>query len=263
MEGVPIFSIIGVVIGLSLLLLERSGRTSLLKRISARLGGEHDATGAWGDALGPYVTLSFVQRRGGRRPPRWTEIDVELPRRYPLFLNIRRHSSRDKGANARGSMVDLEIGDAMFDDAFLVEAAPADVVRRLLTPQMRRFLESFRNVELTTPPEREGIVRLALGGWTYKLDELDEALDVAVGLASGLRQAFIDAEAETPAVLGRGSPFREELDDAPARDAHARREAEVARLSWLRSAREPRRGIFPAIAVVVIGGIVIGLVTRL
>lgn len=265
MEGVPVISLIGLGLALFFGWLDRRSRKILLQHVAARLGGEQDSSvSAWGGALGPYATVSFVNRRGGRAAPAWTEIDVELPRRYPLTLHVRRHESGDRAAIARGAMVDVEVGDAAFDDAFLVEAAPADVVRHLLTPAVRRYLTGSRRVELLTPPDREGILQLALKGWDVQLFEVDEALDLAIEIAASVRDAFAEVEAETPAVpAGAGSPFRQELDDRPAREAQARREDEVARVADLRPAREARSGIYPAIAVAIVGTIVVAVLSRL
>lgn len=262
MEGVSLLSILAVVFGLGMMLFDRSRHRTMLERVSERLGGEHDATSAaWGSALGAYATLSFV-KRSNLSSKLWTEIDVELPGRYPLTLNIRRHNVFDKIAVERGNMVDIEVGDAVFDEAFLVEAAPADVVRHLLTPRVRRYLKDNRTVELCTPSDREGILRLSLRGWKNDLSEVDEALDVAIEVASGVREAFAEAAAETPPVIAAGSPFRQELDDRPALVAQVRREIEVAQVSHVRSKREgPDVPLMP-ILLVAIGTIAAWLLTR-
>lgn len=255
MEGVSLFSILAVAFGLGMMLFDRSRRRTMLARVSERLGGEHDATSAaWGSALGPYATFSFVKRRN-RSSKLWTEIDVELPGRYPLTLHVRRHNLFDKLAIERGNMVDIEVGDAEFDEDFLVESAPVDVVRRLLTPRVRRYFKEHRNVELCTPSDREGILRLSLRGWTNDLSEADEALDVAIELSTRVREAFAEAVAETPSAPAAGSPFRQELDDRQALVAQARREIEVAQISHLRAKRESFDGPHLAILLVGIGSI--------
>jgi hypothetical protein len=244
-------------------------------RLGALLGGGHDLRGgvwgaacgeAWGSALGAPTRVRFATRGHGTNDDavRWTEIDVELPR-YPLALYLRRHGWLDALQVARGAMVDLTLGDAAFDAAFLVEAAPADVARKLLDAKARAALASYDCVELTTEQAAAGpVLRLAIRGWLEDGDAALAAAQLAVTMVRRVRQAYAEVEDEAP-LAAVGAPFRPALDDGPARRAAADREAEVARLAGLRAARTVRfHRLFAAmlIASCALSALILGLTSR-
>jgi hypothetical protein len=255
--------VVGIVTSFIMVLVRGARRRSLeriskLQLIAAFLGGAHDETGkAWGEKLGPKTTLDLTTRGSGSSSENWTYVDVELPPAYPLVLNIRRHGSSDHRAVAREAMVDVIVGDKPFDDAFLVEAAPSDVVRELLDPALRTYLLAHKEIDLTTV-EQGGrrILRLAIRGWLEKLDDARPALEVAAGVGARLRDVYakVDQAVERSEA---GSPYRPVADDRPAQEAQATREAEVAFIHAVQAKRaeEARRAAMLVLGV--IGAIVV------
>jgi hypothetical protein len=211
-------------------------RTSL-REISAFLGGRHDLSGfvAWGDALGAPVTFSLTTRAAGVGVERWTEIEVKLPARYPLILHVRRRQPFDGERIARGELVHVELGDRGFDHAFLVEAAPGEVIRHLLDSKVRAYLRAHQ-VVLATEMAEGAVLKVHVRGWLDELETARPAIELAVELAIGVREAYARVEEESPLGMG-GSPFRPEPDAALTRRAAADREAEVRYLEQLKRNR--------------------------
>jgi hypothetical protein len=217
------------------------------------LGGEHDRSSkAWGTKLGPKVTLEFATRGAGSSAESWTHIHVDIPPRYPLALHVRRHGRADHKAVARGEMVDVLVGDAAFDTAFLIEAAPADVVRVLLDAEIRSLLSAHQEIDLDTVERGDGTRALVLGmrGWLEDLASFAAPIQVMARLGGRVRDAYAAADAEVERGTAAGDPYRPVTDDEPARKAQAQREAEVSKVKGLRADRDARA---KAIAAIVIG----------
>ena len=237
-------------------------RISKLQLIAAFLGGAHDETGkAWGEKLGPKTTLDLTTRGYGSSSENWTFVDVELPPAYPLVLNIRRHGSADHRAVARAAMVDVILGDKPFDDAFLVEAAPSDVVRELLDGPLRAYLLAHKEIDLTTVEADGGrrILRLAIRGWLEELEVARPALELAASVGARVRDAYAKVD-EAVTRTDAGSPYRPVADERPAQEAQATREAEVAFVHAVQAKRaaENRRAaqvVLGVIAVIVVASI--------
>lgn len=230
--------------------LSKKNKSDKLDSIAALLGGGSDKKGyAWGDALGAMAHLRFVTRGSGSSSESWTEIDVDLPAKYPFEMLIRRHGWFDRGKIERGTMIDVEVGDRAFDEEFLVEAAPADVVRKLLDAQVRAQLFHLPRFQLSTLSYAPTL-RLELRGWVEP-EVVSAAVAMMAAIANGLRTAYSQVEAETPPVIA-GSPFRQELDDGPARLAAAQREAEVEHVQRLRIERAQQSKVLGAIIVTVV-----------
>lgn len=245
---VLVFIVGGVAVAISSL--SRIKKRNKLDSIGALLGGGSDQWGyAWGDALGAMAHLSFVTRGSGSNSESWTEIDVDLPAKYPLEMMIRPHGLFDRGKIERGTMIDVEVGDVAFDNEFLVEAAPADVVRKLLDAQVRARLfrlPRFQLSKLSYAPT----LRLELRGWVEP-EVVRTAVAIMAAIANSLRTAYSQVEAETPPVI-TGSPFRQEIDDGPARLAAAGRAAEVENVKRLRIERQRQSKMVGAIIVTVV-----------
>ena len=224
-----------ITIGLTISLLR--GRQSTQRRLDGRLlriadalYGELRGLTAVGRRRGHSVLYRFEHGSFGRSTEPWTEVIVALPRRYPLELHLRRQTPRDQARIERGDLIDVEIGDAAFDPQFLVEAAPADVTRILLDPEVRGYLLSHGRVRLDTVElEGRSVLQLAFPGWQDELSEAIAAVDVAVRIAERVRDAFAEVDAASPP-LATGSPFRAELDDRAARAAERARDEEIAAL---------------------------------
>lgn len=249
MEIVVAMFIVGAVV-LAAGAVSKDKRTTQLKAIGGLLGGGQDGKGhAWGDAFGIMADLRFVTRGSGSSSETWTEIDVELPSRYPFSLLLRRQGWLDARKIEKGEMVDVEVGDQAFDDAFLVEAAPADVIRKLLTDEVRKLFFGLPRFQLMTVPNK-ATLRLELRGWTA-VEVVGDATTILAHIANGLREAYAQVEAESHAVIG-GSPFRQEIDDRPVRAAAEARELEVSRVELVRLERQQNQKVIRgAIAICV------------
>jgi hypothetical protein len=228
-----------------------SERVGKLDRIARELAGARDGNSALGMLNGTPVSYLFASRGTSSNSEAWTEIDVAIPRSYPLAIHIRRHVRGDLDKIASGDMIDVQVGDPVFDPLFLVEAAPADVVRILLDPELRGYLASHGQVELDTLTDDSGasILRLAMRGWYEELPDAMAAITAVVRAASRIREAFAHAEQAVQAV-DSGSPYRPAIDDTPARDAAAGRARELEHLRDVRTRRQ--HSIGPALLVIVV-----------
>ena len=217
------------------------------------LGGEHDRSSkAWGTKLGPKVTYELATRGAGSSAESWTHIHVDVPKKYPLAVHVRRQGRRDHALVARGEMVDVLVGDRAFDDAFLIEAAPADVVRLLLDAEVRRLLALHGESDLDTVDRPDGTRALVLGirGWIEDPALAAEPIQVMARLGSRVRDAYAAADADLAKGDAPGDPYRPVVDDRPARTAQVGREAEVEKVKGLRAERDARAN---AVAWTVIG----------
>ncbi len=238
----------------------KAARMTKLAAIAAHLGGQHDdSSKAWGTALGAKTTFDFATRGAGSSSENWTHIEVDVPKAYPLAIHVRRHTRSDQRVIARGDMVDLQIGDEAFDAAFLVEAAPGDVVRALLDADVRGLLSMHKEVDLETVDRTDGTrcIKLGLRGWLEELDAATPALGVMAKLGAHVREAFANADSALEQ-SAPGDPYRPIADSQPARDAQAERESEVGRI---KAVRDKRAAHAHAMMVGVL--VVIGLVTAI
>lgn len=92
---------------------------------------------------------------GGRGSPVHTVCSVRLERPPHLLMELRRQTGDELEQVRAGRAVDVVVGDPAFDDAFIVEAAPAEVAKKLLDADTRRML-------LAMQPLRLGVSREAL-----------------------------------------------------------------------------------------------------
>jgi hypothetical protein len=228
---------------------QQAQRKDMLGSLAAQLDeGSGDGVAAEGKRGGIRVEYRFRDRGTGKHRDPWTEVSAEIPAKYPLAMYVRRQGYHDEELVARGELVDVQIGDPAFDAAFLLEIAPADVARRLLDQPTRTLLAAYDPVELFTV-EHDGHRWLRFAFRTYCMDvEVARRLvDQVASIARRVRDAYADADAETPAEAA-GSPYRPILDDTRARDTAAERSREVAHLEQLRESRSDMSG---TIAVIV------------
>jgi hypothetical protein len=251
---IPLFALVVVVVGIAALTRsQRKKRQTVLERIGHMLGGGTDAScTAWGPVLGITTTYRFTTRGSSSTSENWTEIEVDLPP-YPLSFNIRRHGWLDRGRIERGTMVDVIVGDPVFDEAFLVEAAPADVVRRLLDEEVRTRLATYRTVELTTEAKGEQrLLRLAIRGWIEDVQEAQVAAGLPARIARQVREVYAQLEQDAPNTAG-GAPYRPMIDDREARANAAKRETEVAAIELLRNERARRAKTVGVVLLIAFG----------
>ena len=219
----------------------KAKRDLMLDELAQWMHGRADRQGfATGSLDGTKVRYEFTTRGSGSSTEYWTYIDAEVPP-YPLRMYVRRHGWRDQGKIDRGEMIDVQVGSEPFDNAFLVEAAPADVVARMFDHEaMQYLLGETAQLELTT--EHGGpqpTLRLSLRKWITDVFEARAAVDCVVRIAKRVRDAYAEVEKQT-APRDVGSPYRPQLDDQPVRDAAEKRAAEIEHLDRVRTARISR-----------------------
>jgi hypothetical protein len=254
--AVPIMMVCGaivlvvIVVATVVAMRQQARRTSVLARIASRLEqASQGGAAVTGRYQGIEVTYRFATRGSGSNSESWTEVEAAVPASYPLAIHVRRHDWRDRTHIERGDMIDVKVGDAEFDRAFLVEAAPADVVRRLLDGETRALLGAHQPVELDTIVDGDRkLLRLGIRQWIEDEAGAAALIERIAAIAARVRDGFAEADAALPA-RDIGGPFRQEVDGQPAHDAARAREAEVERLGAVRAARTARQD-----RIMVVGG---------
>ena len=231
--------------------------SSVLEMLQAQYGGEtsinefrEHGPGWRGTRHDVNIALFFATTGTSKSPERWTFVDVALPENYPLVLQVCRHGWFDSGRVARGTMVDVLIGDAAFDDAFRVEAAPADVASNLIGPRLQAFLLLHPKATLTTD-ERRPIVRLAFAGW-HDITESKQAVLAMTQLGRRLAPAY-QAANEAVEVDSDGNPYRDHVvDEAPLRAARRGRIDEIHQLEAILANRKRVSNMIVGIALLAV-----------
>ena len=164
---------------------------------------------------------------------------VPVPAQAPAFeLDVRPRTLRERQLVHRGEAVDVELQDAPFEEAFLVEAAPSDLTRAVIDGPVRAALMSLAPCRLC----REGDV-LHLGMGVRRDDAwVAVAAGVCVAVAEWLARAGAMLEAEeldaSRATQVRAYREAQGLSRSDAADLRARRE-----IAEVREARRLRRQI--------------------
>lgn len=192
---------------------------------------------AAGAGFGVPASIELTTRRARRRHVNWTHVTAELPAPYPLALHLHEVPWR-----ARVRISGLEpplpaVGSPAFESRFEFEAAPADVVGALLTPQRLARIIAYPQFELTTLPGARPVLALGFAGWPETEVEAEAALRLIVELAFGVREAYAALEAEVPPRQA-GAPFREHEDGSGERLRAAQRQREVESVEHARRVRE-------------------------
>ena len=180
----------------------------------------------------------------------YTTIDCALPDGHLVVVALRPRRRGD--ASPR-----LLTGDDRFDEAHHLEGAPADVVRRMFSDDVRRALLCTPGATLEIVRARgHNLLRLTLP-WVPSQDATLPALArLVVTLAGRVREASAAADQAQPALLC-GAPYRPMLDDAPVRQARSARRAEVTALAARLDDQAATRAALGALlqAVVLTGGV--------
>ncbi|HEU0029410.1 MAG TPA: hypothetical protein VFQ53_02170 [Kofleriaceae bacterium] len=222
-------------------------RRDRLRAIAEALHGERSSDGIRGSCQDVPLSLHYTDDA--------TELQVELPAAYPLAIHI-----RARGLFARrAEPTEIALGDRAFDERFVLEAAPADVVRVLLDDAARRYLgaldDRHGDLELSTTADDDGrLLVLTLRGRVDAVAATIELVHGATRIATRIRDAYAATEAAAPQVTA-GAPYRPELVEAPPRD----HQAEVDWLEAERAARAGRWGVWDYLGV----GFVTALVGKL
>ncbi|MBK7075496.1 MAG: hypothetical protein IPH44_24715 [Myxococcales bacterium] len=250
MEAMPVLITVGLIGAVAwMALASRAKRKSVLAELAGHLGGQAGSNDVRGALDGVGVHLQLTTRGSGSSSTQWTYVDCPLPPGYPLTIHLEEHGWFDRGKIARGDMVDVEVGEPAFDEKFRVEAAPAEVVRRLLTPEVCAYLLRVGRVELAT---LDGNVRLAIRGWLDQADAAREAIAITVAIARGVRSAHTAADAAVARPIVGGA-YRGFADESPVRAAQAARADEVAKVEAVRRQRAATRTLVLVMVMIGIG----------
>lgn len=252
--GPSILLVVGTCAGLfAYMKHDMTKRRAMIEQLARDIGGVANEDEARATLLGVPVRFAFVQRGTGRSRQWWTEAECTPPPAYPLDLHVRRRGWFDERMIARGTMVDVQVGEPRFDETFLVEAAPADVVRQLFDQDFRTFLLSVSGALTSVHEGPSRVVRLSVRGRIEDLGEARRYLEMLAQLAARVPAAFMQADAALP-TQSIGSPFREIVDTSAQRDAGGQRLIEVDRVAALRKARAKQTRIVTIIVALVLFG---------
>lgn len=198
----------------------------LLRRVAARLDGGASVTYSMlvGHHLGVAVTIDQASEMTGDYLAHTTTVKAALPHDHPFAMFIYGHDR--------------------------IEAAPAEVVDRLLDAEARAFLRESQSIEVTTD---DGKLKLTLPGLTHDEETLVAAVRFVARIVGGVAAATAAADAAAPAPV-IGPAYRGAVDDQPRDAARAARAAEVDRIHQARRARARKQERFGVIALLLVGG---------
>ena len=230
--------------------------TDRLFRLAKTLGG-HVTSGnsVAGTCHHIQVNYRFVTRGSGSNTEQWTEVRAQLPDAYPLAIYIRRQGWLDRGRIERGQIVDVELRDAAFDARFLIEAAPAAVIAKLLDVQARQFLLRQDEVTLETEDAGGKCLVLSLRGWVEDPAAAEHLVEELTRIVRRVREAF--EATNTTTIEATGSPFREMPVAREDPQAAERQRAEVVRLERKRASRFAHERMTALIFLAIVAFIVV------
>lgn len=115
------------------------------------------------NGLGFGAVLVYTRSSGAR-----TWIDVNFGP-CDLSLSLRKRTEDEERAADREEAREVEIGDLAFDEAWIVEGAPKDCVKRLLADaSLRERLAVFRTFKGASITIADGKVMVAHHGWALR-----------------------------------------------------------------------------------------------
>jgi hypothetical protein len=198
-----------------------------------RVGGVF--VGRWRD-----LAFTYALHPGGRRSPNTTHFEIALPAGAPLFeMELRPQTRLELAHVEHGRAIDVETGDAQFDDAFIVEVAPAEVAREFLEGRVRSTLLGLHPCRVALAGHK---LTLDKSGYLEEPGEVKRVVEVCTELATRigtLRAVLAERQLESvrdDAASGYRGPSPESMraiaaatrgaDEIEAlRDARARRTA--------------------------------------
>jgi len=144
-----------------------------------------------GHLYGVPVELRLTSRGSGSSSTSWTEVDAYLSvaDTRDLTIELRPETRRERNLRSSALVHDIEIGDAAFDEAFVLEAAPAEVMRRL--PEARAQVER-EHARAPGAPYRDGIGAEGVeAARAAHRDEVARVLDVKKARARHVRAQML------------------------------------------------------------------------
>lgn len=127
----------------------RNARMRVVEDAFQSLGGEPGRV-SWGVRGAVRGIVVHYRLNSGKRQARRTICTVRLSIQRPAFeMDLRPETRWGRRDVEHGRAIDLALGDAQFDDSFLVEAAPAELARALLDAETRTAMLAFHPCRLT------------------------------------------------------------------------------------------------------------------
>ena len=183
-----------------------------------------------------------------------TRVDCDLPGR-PFALELRPQTMKEQERIFEGKTIDVQVCDPAFDACWVIEGAPADVVRRVLDDSVRRRFGLLFADSLTQP--NSNTLRLRIDG-KQPPQWMSEAILLLVTIANSIDRAYEEADREASRrVEITGSPYRGEV--RATGDARAQREREFEALRKVRLRRWLLSGKVIAPAVIALVSLVMVL----
>ncbi len=198
---------------------DRSARADDLDDVDREMAKLLSATPAHGGATGTLAgypaTWAHEQTSSRNAHTYWVALRLKLPSDPGIPLLVRKTVDDDAAAKRAGTAIDVEVGNAAFDAAYMVEGAPSDLVRATLDP-----------------PAQKAIIALDEG--TLSID--DRFLEVTVSTLKTVDEA--DRFVAVANVIG--SHLHEGVTPAPGDALSAEdRAKELAKLRSMRAGRQP------------------------
>ena len=145
----------------------------------------------------------------------WVALRLKMTSDPGFLLMLRKPSPDDEALKKTGKWIDVEVGDAGFDAAYVVEGAPSDLVRAVLDDAARKAVLAEDRATLTIDPDWFEVT-------VPTLESPDEA-DRFVAIASTI-----------------GAHLHAGIEAAPGTELSAAdRNTELAKLHALRKSRQP------------------------
>jgi hypothetical protein len=184
--------------------------------------------------------IALVFRFASHSSAQWTQLDVGLAG-AKLSLALRQQTEGERAHIAAGRGTDVQLGDRAFDDAFIVESAPADVVRELLDAPIRRRLLALR--PFTIEPLGSGF-RIEKSGWVDEAAIAEEMIDLGAAIAERVPASLAHVETQ------RFTSYRVPRVDAGT--AADRRDAEIAAVVDRTEARKKHNQLVGCMAMLAV-----------
>ena len=191
----------------------RNARIRVVEDAFRSLGGEPGRV-SWGVRGAVRGIVVHYRPYSGKRQARRTICTVRLSIRRPAFeMDLRPETRWGRRDVEHGRAIDLALGDAQFDDSFLVEAAPAELARALLDPETRTAMLAFHPCRLTVLGDELRFTKNELLG---EFAEVRRVLELCTHVGSRHRVA---ARAASRGAAGPGARERVGRLPRPSADA--------------------------------------------
>lgn len=207
-------------------------------------GFKHTASSITGVMRGRPISVQF--QSGGKSSPASTSVEVDCaPCR--VLLHLRKADDSERTLVERGHAKDLPIGDPAFDEAWIVEGAPDERVRRILSdPALRARIKAFHSCTAPSVQIEDGKVLVYHKNSDFLTSGVvTDRIELAVALALAAV-----SDAETPLLPG-------EVETANYRsirraDPEADAEAQIVQLKEIQATRailDVRSGVIAAFSI--------------